>query len=91
MKIKIEDKDFIEDLERLQNEVQSRQSIISYMISNDMDIATKNFQIYQQDYMNYLNKYNQKKEEVEKRFIIPKNIKAKSWSLDFATGELIVK
>ena len=41
--------------------------------------------------MNYLNKYNQKKEEVEKKFIIHKNIKAKSWSLDFATGELMVK
>lgn len=56
-----------------------------------MDIATKNFQIYQQDYMNYLNKYNQKKEEVEKKFIAPRNIKAKSWSLDFATGELMIK
>jgi methyl coenzyme M reductase subunit D len=91
VKVTIKDKDFITELERLQNEVQSRQSIISYMISNNMDITSDNFQKYQNDYTDYMIKYENKKAEVEKKYVYPNFANAKNWSLDFASGELIIK
>lgn len=91
VKIIIKDKDFITDLERLQYEVQSRQSIIVYMINNGMDISTDNFKTYQNEYTDYLKQYENKKYEVEVKYVYPNNKKAKNWNLDFASGELIIE
>ena len=90
-KVVIEDKEFITELERLQYEVQSRQSIITYMINNGMDITTDNFKKYQNEYTEYLKKYENKKYEVEIKYVYPNYAQAKNWNLDFASGELIIK
>ena len=90
MEIIIEDKEFINELERLQDEVQVRQSIISYMISSNKDINSDNFKNYQKEYHKYFKAYNQKKQEVEPKFIRPVISNAKSWSLDFKTGVLTI-
>lgn len=87
----IEDKDFIKDLEGLQYEVDSRKSIIAYMIDSNMDIHSEGFSAYQKEYTSFLKEYEEKKKEVELKFI-PSTIKnPKFWNLNFLTGELIVE
>ena len=87
----IEDREFINELERLQYEVDSRKSILSYMISSDMNINSDGFNIYQNDYLNSYKAYNNKKRDVEIKFIKPIIKNPKSWRLDFVTGELIIE
>ena len=95
MIIKIENRNFIDELERLQNEVQSRQSIIAYMISSGVDIKSASFQEYQREYFDYFKKYDKKKEEVRLTYIAPnltdEEAATKNWTLDFASGELTIR
>ena len=86
MKIIIEDRVFIEDLERLQYEVQARKNIIGYMISSN--VCNDCFNQYHAEYLDLFKRYEQKKEEVDMLYVRPAKANAKSWSLDFKSGEL---
>jgi hypothetical protein len=87
-KIIIEDRQFIEELERLQNDVHSRKFIITHILTSDIEINSDNFNMYQEEYSKYYNLYEKKKSEVEKLYVKPNYPKAKSWNLDFNSGEL---
>lgn len=89
--LKIEDRQFINELEGLQNEVQARQAIITFMINSGSDITTESFQAYQKEYTNLFQKYEQKKYDVEKLFIRPNVKNPSNWNLDFNSGELVVE
>ena len=88
MKIIIEDKQFIKELERLQYEVQARKNIVIYMLESN--IQSENFQHYHDKYIEAFTAYEKKKAEVEPLFVKPANPKAKRWNLDFTTGELTI-
>lgn len=87
-KITVKDREFIEELERLQNEVQSRQFIITHILTSDIDINSKNFNFYQEEYSKYYNLYEKKKSDVERIYVKSNYPNAKSWNLDFISGEL---
>ena len=88
MKIIIEDRAFIDDLERLQFEVQARQNIIGYMFDNN--IKSEVFDQYHAEYLDFFKQYEKKKSEVEMLYVKPAFPEAKNWNLDFATGELTI-
>lgn len=88
MKLIIEDRAFIDDLERLQFEVQARQNIIGYMFGNN--ITSKTFDQYHAEYLEFFKQYEKKKLDVEMLYIKPVCPTAKSWNLDLTTGELTI-
>ena len=87
-KIIIKDREFINELEALQNEVESRQFIITYILTSNQNINVDNFNFYQNEYTKYRALYENKKLDVEKLYVKPNYPKAKSWNLDFNSGEL---
>ena len=84
----IEDKEFINELERLQYEVEAKKNIISYILIENID--TPQFKKYHDDYVQTFIAYQRKKNEVEVRFVKNKVNNPNSWILDFGTGELII-
>lgn len=87
-KIIIEDRKFINELEALQNEVESRQFIITYILTSNQNINADNFNFYQNEYTKYRTLYEDKKLDVEILYVKPNCPTAKSWHLDFTSGEL---
>jgi hypothetical protein len=88
MKIIIEDREFIKDLERLQYEVQARKNIIGYMLESN--IKNECFEQYHAEYLDFFTKYEKKKHEVEIFYVKPAKSNAKNWNLDFNSGELTI-
>ena len=88
MKIIIEDRNFIDYLEILQFEVQSRQNIIGYMLNNN--IKSETFDQYHTEYINLFRQYEKKKLEVETLYVKPIFPAATKWELNFETGELTI-
>lgn len=82
-------------LQLLATEVESRQSLIAFMINNDM-INSMNFQLYQNEYKQFYFQYAQAKTIFQKKYVDPilieKNIilEKASWNLDFNTCECII-
>ena len=89
--IVIEDRDFINELEKLQYEVESRKFILAYMINSDMNIKSNGFKEYQEDFYKIFKNYQIKKQEVEQKFIRPKINNPKFWNLNFQSGELEIE
>ena len=87
-KLIIEDREFINELERLQYEVEAKKSIIAYALS--INISSERFTEYQNDYINTFKKYQEKKNEVEMRFVRTAVKNPNKWNLDFKTGEIVV-
>jgi hypothetical protein len=84
----IEDREFINELERLQYEVEAKISIIAYALS--MNIDSERFIEYQNDYVNTFKKYQDKKSEVERRFVRTVVQNPNKWNLDFKSGEIVI-
>lgn len=60
------------------------------MINNNENIINDNFKSYQQEYQNSYKKYNEKKVELENKFITPVIKESVKWNLNFKTGELTI-
>lgn len=89
MKIIIEDRNFIDELENLQYEVQARKNIIGYMIEMGQ-MKTDTFQEYHNEYLKFFKAYELKKKEIELKYVKPAKKNVKSWNLDFGSGELTI-
>lgn len=89
MKVIIEDKAFINELESLQYEVQARKNIIGYMIELGQ-VKTETFEEYHNEYLKFFKAYELKKGEVELKYVKPNKKDAKNWTLDFGSGELTI-
>lgn len=89
--IVIEDNEFVRELERLQDEVQSHQALLSYMINADAKINNKSFKDYSDEYNEIFKAYNAKKSEVTERFVKPCVANPITWNLDFKTATLTVE
>lgn len=88
MKVIIEDRQFIDDLERLQYEVFARKNIISYLLESNK--VSECFEQYHKEYLEFFKLYEKKKQEVEKLYVKPVCPMAESWNLDFMSGELTI-
>lgn len=89
MKVIIEDRDFINELESLQYEVQARKNIIGYMIEMGQ-MKTDTFNEYHDEYLKFFKAYEKKKVEVETKYVRPVKKNPKNWNLDFGSGELTI-
>lgn len=82
-------------LQKLSIEVESRQSLLAFMISHDM-MNNYNFSKYEDEYKEFYILYEQEKQNFQKIYIDPILIDKKadptksSWYLDFNTGEVTV-
>ena len=88
MIVKIEDKDFLRELEQLQDEINSSQALLAFIINSHQPINQENFSFYEKKYSEQFKRYQQKKNELEERFIKPLTLETVYWNLDFKTGEL---
>lgn len=81
------DSPIIQELEVTNYEVNSRMNIISYMLSNNMNVGSDMAREYQREYMEFFIKYQTLKDKFYREQVLPKLDKAYDrWNLDFATG-----
>ena len=93
MVITIEDKDFLDELEKLHYEVGTRKDIISIMVNNNMDLTSETFKQYHNDLIYFQKLYDAKKNELTDIYIYPlreQGYECGDWELDFNSGELTV-
>ena len=90
--IKVADESVVEYVEGLTYEVDSRKSIIAFMLEHNMDRSTEAFQQYHKEYREYFAELNIAKAQIERDYVLPaSNGKKVFWSLDFMTGELTIE
>lgn len=93
MVITIEDRDFLDELEKLHYEVGTRKDIISIMINAGMDLTSETFEKYHNDLIHFQKLYDAKKTELTKIYIFPlkdEGCEYGDWELDFNSGELLI-
>lgn len=79
------------EMARLGSEVDSRKNLIAFMISNDMNTTSTQFNRYQTEYNNYFSQYEEKKRAIENEFVKPIIGSAVvNWNLDFFSHELTI-
>lgn len=88
VKVPNEVSDFIESLDY---ECKSRQDVIAFMISNNMDIKSDSFKQYQKELSEYTCKFNCAKNQFEKDYVKPDETGAKKWTLDYNTKEVTIE
>lgn len=90
MKIKV-DESFCNAIQAACFEVDARKSIITFMLSNGMDISTEQFKKYQDEYNEFFAKSELLKAQLENDYIKPlSNGKEYSWVLDYSTCEVTI-
>lgn len=72
-----------ENLERLHYESESYKAIISYILSNDMDISNDTFKHYQEEFTEINKKYNQAKDDLTINYVKKDYPDAIVWNMDF--------
>lgn len=79
----------VADIERISYELEARKTIITEMISMDMDITTDAFAKYQGELVAYKVMFEEAKKEIERQYVadIPGSQK---WQLDYSTCELTI-
>lgn len=87
------DSEIVVELQRLSVAVESRKELISFMISNDMDLTSPKFKEYEDEYEKYYFQYSALKKELEDKVLASKFGKDNllRWNLDFATEEVTVE
>jgi hypothetical protein len=83
IKVSEEDRNMVQ---RADIECSARANLISFMISNNMDISSENFQRYQTEYQEKFLAFDEAKSLIEKKYL--KGVNASTWSLDYKTCEL---
>lgn len=62
-------------------------NLITFMISNNMDISNERFQEYERRYQEAFSRFELEKSKIEKKYL--KGLKFTSWSLDYETCEIV--
>ena len=89
--VKIEDQEFVNLIEALHYEVNSRRDLLSYMLNSDMRTDTAAYEKYNREYMEFFVKYTQAKNKLEEIYVRTAVEKPLNWNLDFETGEVTVE
>lgn len=93
MEIKIQDINFINELRNLSTLIDSHSSVLTQCIESKCNISNNSFQTYQNKYNEYCERFKEKKQELETKYIIPvlgTNIKY-NWELNYDSGIITVK
>ena len=61
-------------------------NLITFMISNNMDLSNERFQDYERRYQEAFATFEKEKANIEKKYL--KGINYSSWSLDYETCEI---
>lgn len=86
--------DKINHIQKLDTEMSARRSLISFMISNGMDVSNQRFKEYQQDYEQAFLLFETAKAEIEQEYV-DKNLNSSyqqklSWDLNYRTNILTI-
>lgn len=86
---KILDEEVVTNVERYAYEFEARKSVISEMLSQDMDISTSAFETYQHELVKYKLLFENAKKEIEENFV--KDVENWiDWSLDYNSHVLTI-
>lgn len=88
MEILITDSNLVNDLHSLNILIDSYQAIITQYINSNHDITNDSFKIYQNEYYNNYNEFNNKKKELKTKYIDPilNSNNKYSWELNYDTS-----
>lgn len=73
-------------VQRANVEASSLANLITFMISNNMDITNERFQDYEKRYQEAYGAFEREKAKIEKKYLVGLN--ATSWALDYETCEI---
>lgn len=89
-KIKIENQELINYMESLSYEVAARRDVITFMLSNQMDTSSTQFQAYHKEYLEFFAQLETAKGQLEKDYVLPNSKGHVTWSLDYGTATLTI-
>ena len=80
-------------IEAIDYEIASRKTLIAFMLSSNMEINTESFTQYQQEMVDFVKQFEEKKQWLEQTFVRPilSNDQRVSWELDYLNSTIIVK
>lgn len=61
-------------------------NLITYMISNNIDVSNERFQEYEKRYQEAFNRFELEKTKIEKKYL--KGLNVASWTLDYESCEI---
>lgn len=81
-----------DEVQRFAIETESRQNLISFMLSNGMDTNTEQFRRYQAEYSDFFYRYDKAKNDITEKYVRPvvDNLDNVNWNLDFDSCELTI-
>lgn len=79
------DDSYVQKIERLQYEVESRKDVISQVLAGSITVVGELFDRYQKEYMDFYIQYQRAKNEMLRAYSINTS---NPWKLDFSTHEL---
>lgn len=82
--------DVTENLQKLQNEVESRKALMMSMMDTGVPIVTQSFADYHAKYQECFQKYSEAKGAFEKEYVYTAVERPVQWNLDFATSECTI-
>ena len=89
--IKIENEEFVNLIEALHYEVNSRKDLIAYMLNSNMRTDTEAYEKYNREYREFYIQYNEAKNKLEEMYVRTAVENPTSWNLDFETGEVTIE
>ena len=81
-------------IQKFDTDASSRKEIIEYILSNNIkEISNERFNFYQKEYEKYLYEFNIAKQELTKKYILPKikETDKYNWRLDYTTSVLTLE
>ena len=88
--IKIENEEFVNLIEALHYEVNSRRDLIAYMLNSDMRTDTEAYEKYNKEYREFYIQYNEAKNKLEEIYVRTTVENPINWNLNFSTGEITI-
>ena len=88
--VKIENQDFINLIESLHYEVNSRKDLIAFMLNSNMRTDTEAYERYNKEYMEFYIQYTEAKNKLEEMYVFTAVENPINWNLDFTTGEVTI-
>ena len=89
--IKIENEEFVNLIEALHYEVNSRKDLIAYMLNSNMRTDTEAYEKYNREYREFYIQYNEAKNKLEEMYVRTVIENPTSWNLNFETGEVTIE
>lgn len=89
--IKIENEEFVNLIEALHYEVNSRKDLIAFMLNSNMRTDTEAYEKYNREYREFYIQYNEAKSKLEEMYVRTAVENPMNWNLDFNSGEVTIE